>query len=252
MALEQSQTKDMALVTGASSGIGRSIAIKLAKEGFFVAVHYNKNHNKAQKVLSSIQESGGLGCLVQFDVGDYSNIKNEIGSLLKEYSNYKVKVLVNNAGIVKDNFFALMNSDDIESVIKINLLGTMNVSHCLIRPMMKARGGSIINISSLAGQTGNMGQTNYAASKAGVIAFTKSLSQEVGHRGIRVNCVAPGLIETEMIEHIPSIEDLITRTPLKRLGTGEEVADVVLFLCSQKASFINGATISVNGGLFPD
>lgn len=241
-----------ALVTGASSGIGKAIALELAKEGYFILVHCNSNRVKAEEVLTEIKKSGGDGFILQFNVGEYSQIKESITAFYKEFPEHKIKALVNNAGITKDNFFALMSEEDFESVIRTNLLGTMNVTHCLIRHMMRAKGGSVVNVSSLAGQTGNMGQTNYSASKAGIIAFTKSLSQEVGSRGIRVNCIAPGLIATEMVDQIPGIEDLISRTPLKRLGQANEVAGVVSFLCSDKASFVNGATISVNGGLYPN
>lgn len=241
-----------ALVTGSSSGIGKSIALELAGDGYFVLVHCNRNREKADAVLGEIKEAGGAGAVLQFDVSDYDTVKVAIDAFLKEHPEHKITALVNNAGVAKDNFFALMSKDDFDSVIRINLLGTMNVSHCLVRHMMRAKNGSIVNISSLAGQTGNMGQTNYSASKAGVIAFTKSLSQEVGSRGIRVNCVAPGLIETEMLEDVPGVGTLIAKTPLKRLGKASEVAGVVSFLCSEKAGFVNGATISVNGGLYPN
>ena len=241
-----------ALVTGSSSGIGRSIALELANKGYFVLVHYNSNKTKADAVLAEIIGNGGEGTVLQFDVAEYNSVKSALETFFKSWPEHRITTLVNNAGIAKDNFFALMSQDDFESVIRVNLLGTMNVSHCLIRHMMRTKNGSIINISSLAGQTGNMGQANYSAAKAGVIAFTKSLSQEVGKRGIRVNCIAPGLIETEMLENVPGIEDLITKTPLRRLGKAFEVAHVVSFLCSEKAGFVNGATISVNGGLYPN
>jgi 3-oxoacyl-[acyl-carrier protein] reductase len=243
--LNQALAKPIALVTGSSSGIGKAIAIRLAKDGFHVIVHFNSNEIGAASTRAKIESGNGSCELLRFDVKDAAAIE----AALKPYS--QIDVLVNNAGISKDGLAGLMSDEQFEEVISTNVYGPFYLMRWAVRKMMRVRKGSIINIVSLSGQTGNAGQINYAASKAAVIAMTKSLAMEVGSRGIRVNAVSPGLIETEMTENIPFLEDLKKRIPLGRIGTPEEVAGPVSFLCSKDATYITGQTISVNGGIFP-
>jgi 3-oxoacyl-[acyl-carrier protein] reductase len=239
----------IALVTGASSGIGRAIAIRLAKDGYHTVIHYNRNEKGARDTLKAISETGGSGELIQFEVKDSKAIE---AALLEFTKNSRhIDVLVNNAGIHKDGLAGLMSDEAFDDVLKTNVYGPFFLMRWCVRKMLKKRSGTIVNISSLAGQTGNAGQINYAASKAALIAMTKSLASEIGSRGIRVNAVAPGLIETEMLSDVPHLEEFKKRIPLGRFGTSEEVAGCVSFLCSKDASYITGHTLSVNGGLFP-
>jgi 3-oxoacyl-[acyl-carrier protein] reductase len=234
-----------ALVTGASSGIGRAIAIRLATEGYNVLVHYNSNAAGAQETMGLLPQSSEQSHRVlHFDIKNFSQIELAIKDL-------PVDVLVNNAGFHKDGFALLMNNADFESVVSTNLYGPFYLSKLCGKKMLLKRSGVIVNISSIAGQTGNVGQANYAASKAGLIALTKTMALELGPRGIRVNAVAPGLIETEMISSIPNLEAFKEKIPLRRFGQVAEVAGAVAFLCSDDAKYITGHTLSVNGGLFP-
>lgn len=234
-----------ALVTGASSGIGRAIAVRLAKDGFNVIIHYNSNLDGANETLSEAQKSGpGEHSILQFEMSDFATMENAVKSV-------QVDVLVNNAGYHKDGPSLLMDNASFEKVIQTNLTGPFYLSKLCGKKMLLKRAGTIINISSLAGQTGNVGQANYAASKAGLIALTKTMAMELGPRGIRVNAVAPGLIETDMIQTIPQLEDMKKKIPLGRFGLPEEVAGVVSFLASTDSSYITGHTISVNGGMYP-
>lgn len=233
-----------ALVTGASSGIGRAIAVRLAKEGYTLLVHYNSNEAGAEETLSQLKESAPESRVLRFDVSD----PKQVETALKDV---EVQVLVNNAGLHADGMAVLMSNESFEKVVSANLMGPFYVTKILAKKMLLKRKGCIVNISSLAGQTGNPGQANYAASKAGLIALTKTLSKELGPRGIRVNGVAPGLIETEMISSIPHLDEFKKQIPLGRFGQSSEVAGVVAFLCSDDASYVNGHTISVNGGLYP-
>jgi 3-oxoacyl-[acyl-carrier protein] reductase len=237
--------KQVALVTGSSGGIGEAIALKLAKDGFHILIHYHSNQKAAEKILGEIFGNSGSGEILSFDVKDSESIEEA----LKNYSG--LSVLVNNAGIHIDTLAGLMSDESFDSVMKTNVYGPFYLMRHAVRKMLRARKGCIVNIASLAGQTGNPGQINYAASKAALIAMTKTLAMEVGSRGIRVNAVSPGLIETEMLTNLPHLEDMKKRIPLGRLGKASEVADVVSFLCSDQASYITGQTISVNGGLFP-
>jgi 3-oxoacyl-[acyl-carrier protein] reductase len=233
-----------ALVTGTSSGIGRAIAIRLAKEGFTIRAHYHSNREGAEKTLTEVVKYAPESSILQFDIAN----SDEVEKALKDI---EVHTLVNNAGMHLDGMAMLMANETFEKVVKTNLFGPFYVTKICAKKMLLNRSGTIVNISSLAGQTGNAGQVNYAASKAGLIAMTKTLAMELGPRGIRVNAVAPGLIETEMIGTIPNIEMLKKQIPLGRFGSPEEVAGVVAFLCSEDATYVNGHTISVNGGLFP-
>ena len=237
-------SKPVALVTGASGGIGRAISLRLAKDGYHLLLHYNKNEEAAQKVMVRIVENGGSAELLGFDVKDAKHVEEKL-------KDRDIQLLVNNAGLHIDTLTGLMSDDSFDEVIKTNLYGPFYLMRICVRKMLRQRQGNIINISSLAGQTGNPGQINYAASKAALIAMTKTLAMEVGSRGIRVNAVAPGLIETEMISGVPQVEEMKKRIPLGRFGSADEVAGTVAFLASRDAGYITGHTISVNGGLFP-
>jgi 3-oxoacyl-[acyl-carrier protein] reductase len=238
-------SKAQALVTGASSGIGKAIARRLAKDGFHVLIHYHQGEAGAKDTLSQIEGDGGTAQILQFDVTD----SKAVDAALEAFK--EIQVLVNNAGIHEDNLAGLMSDHAFEKVMRTNTLGPFYLMRFCTRQMMRRRTGCIVNVASLAGQTGNPGQINYSASKAALIAMTKTLAMEVGSRNIRVNAVSPGLIETGMIATIPQIEQMIARIPMKRMGTPDEVAGAVSFLCSKDATYITGHTISINGGLFP-
>lgn len=232
-----------ALVTGASSGIGQAIAIRLSNDGYKVLVHYHKNLEGAQHTLSLLKSSSHHK-LIQFDSKNFDEIEQKLKS-------EDVDVLVNNAGAHKDGFALLMDNKDFENIIATNLFGPFYLSKICGKKMLLKKAGVIVNMTSLAGQTGNIGQANYAASKAGLIALTKTMAMELGPRGIRVNAVAPGFIQTEMIQTVPEIESYKSKIPLKRFGLADEVAGAVSFLCSEDAKYITGHTLSINGGLFP-
>ena len=243
--------KHLALITGSSSGIGRAVAIRLARDGYAVIVHYNRNEKGAQETADTILQAGGRAHLLRFDTQNKEEIEKALGDFLLTQPDQRLDVLVNNAGITKDGLLGLMSDDAFDGVMKTNVYGPFYLMRFCVRKMLRQRCGAIVNMSSLAGQTGNAGQVNYSASKAALIAMTKSVALEVGSRGIRVNAVAPGLIETEMIQEIPHLDEMKKRIPLGRFGRSEEVAGTVSFLCSPDAGYITGATISVNGGLFP-
>lgn len=239
----------VALVTGASRGIGRAIAVKLAEDGATVIVNYNGSKEKAEETLDIIKGMGKTGSIACFDVSNEEACKAGIDEIIKEYDH--VDILVNNAGITRDKLLMAMGEDDFVSVLNTNLLGTFHTTKCLIRNFLKIKGGSIINISSVSGVVGNPGQANYSASKAGVIGFTKSVAKEYASKGIRVNAIAPGFIGTDMVEKMTEeakkkIEDMV---PLKRLGQPSEIAEVAAFLASDKASYITGQVINVDGGM---
>lgn len=247
-------SRGIALVTGSSSGIGKSIALRLAKDGFHLLVHYNRDVEGAQGTLNQIRDQGGVGDLVQFNVSQRESIETALESYFNSFATTEkpsISVLVNNAGIHQDGLLGLMSDEAFDTVITTNVHGPFYLMRWCVKKMVRQRFGSIVNISSVAGQTGNPGQINYSASKAALIAMTKTLSMEVGSRGIRVNAVAPGLIETSMISDIPHLEEMKKRIPLGRFGSTEDVAGAVSFLCSQDAAYITGHTLSVNGGLFP-
>jgi 3-oxoacyl-[acyl-carrier protein] reductase len=250
--MTQAPLKKVALVTGSSGGIGRAIAERLAKDGYFILLHYNSNEAKASEVLSQIEAAGGEGKLVRFDLAnaDYE-IEGALTTALEPIGSYELSVLVNNAGIHRDTLSPLMTNEMFDSVLKTNLYGAFYLMRWASKMMMRQRKGAIVNVSSLAGQMGNPGQMNYAASKAGLIAMTKTMAMELGSRNVRVNAVAPGLIETDMIESIPQLEMMKKRIPMGRFGKATEVAGAVSFLVSEDASYITGHTISINGGLFP-
>ncbi len=243
--------KACALVTGSSSGIGKAISLRLGRDGFHVLLHFNRNSAGVEDTLAKIQEAGGTAEALQFDVTDSAAIEGALERWVKGGEGRSIDVLVNNAGIHDDTLTGLMSDAAFDRVIKTNVHGPFFLMRWCIRKMIRARKGCIVNVASLAGQTGNAGQINYAASKAALIAMTKTLSMESGSRGIRVNAVSPGLIQTDMIAGIPHLDEYVKRIPLGRVGTPEEVAGAVAFLCSPDASYITGHTISVNGGLFP-
>lgn len=246
-ASEKQEQKDrkLALVTGASSGIGRSIAIRLAQDGFDVLVHYNSNQAGAEKTLESVREYSLKSQIIQFNI----NQSQEVEQALKDFD---IDTVINNAGLHKDGMAAIMSNDVFEDVIRTNLMGSFYVTKACTKKMLIKRKGCVVNVSSIAGQVGNAGQVNYSASKAGLIAMTKTLARELGPRGIRVNAVAPGLIETEMLAALtPQLEEFKKQIPLQRIGKPEEVAGAVSFLCSEDASYVQGHTLSINGGLFP-
>lgn len=242
-------TGKVALVTGASRGIGSAIAKSLAREGAFVLVNYNGSKEKAEAVVAEIKAAGGDAAALQCDVSDFTACGEMIESCMKTYGH--VDILVNNAGITRDNLLMKMSEADFDAVIDTNLKGAFNTIRHMSRYFLKQRAGSIINISSVSGVIGNAGQANYSASKAGIIGLTKSVARELSKRGITCNAVAPGFIETEMTEQMPESakEAVKQQIPLQRTGKTEDIAEVVAFLASEKASYITGQVISVDGGM---
>ena len=239
----------IALVTGASRGIGRAIAIELAKEGATVAINYAGNKTAAEEVKNIITEMGGKAMIIQADVSDENSAINMVEEVIKEFGG--IDILVNNAGITRDGLFIRMKEDDWNAVINTNLTGIFNCTKVAAKYMMKKRSGKIINMSSVSGIMGNAGQTNYAAAKAGVIGFTKSLAREMASRGITVNAVAPGFIATDMTAAMPekAQEHVLASIPLGKMGEPKDIANAVLFLASDKASYITGQVIHVDGGM---
>jgi 3-oxoacyl-[acyl-carrier protein] reductase len=240
----------VAIVTGASRGIGRAIALDLAANGAHVVVNYNRSAEEAQDVVEAIVDGKGKARAVQADVGDFAAAQALIGAAKETYG--QIDILVNNAGTTRDTLLMMMKEDDWDVVLDTNLKSLYNCCKAVLRPMVRQRsGGRIINISSVVGLAGQGGQTNYAASKAGIIGFTKSLAKEMGPRQITVNAVAPGYFPTELTADLP--DDLVERAldliPLGRLGQVQEVAHLVTFLASERATYITGEVIRVDGGL---
>lgn len=239
----------VAVVTGGARGIGRAISIALAKEGAYVVVNCNGSLEKAQEVVNEIIENGGKAEVYPCNVADYDAVEACFTDILDRHG--RVDILVNNAGITKDGLVMRMNEEDFMQVINTNLKGAFNCSKWAVKAMIKQRSGHIINISSVSGVTGNAGQVNYSASKAGVIGMTKSMAREVASRGITINAVAPGFIETDMTNKLSEKvkEAAAVQIPLGHFGRPEDVAETVVFLASEKSRYITGQVIHVDGGM---
>lgn len=238
----------VALVTGGTRGIGRSIAFLLAQAGASVAV-LARNYERCQQVTAQIEQTGVKSLALSAEVADFKQVEQAIKQVLEKFG--RLDMLVNNAGITKDALLIRMSKQDWDDVLAVNLGGVFNCTRCVARHMMKARRGKIVNISSVVGLSGNPGQANYTAAKAGIIGLTKTLALELAPRGITVNAVAPGFIDTDMTKELPAEvkQQILGRIPLGRFGAPEEVAETVKFLFSPAADYITGQVISVNGGM---
>ena len=242
-------TGKVALVTGAGRGIGRQIALTLAKANAFVIVNYNGSRNNTENVVNEITQSGGSAEAIQCNVADAAAADNMVKDVIARHG--RVDILVNNAGITRDNLIMRMSEQDFDDVINTNLKGAFHTIRSLSRSFLKQRSGKIINIASVVGITGNAGQANYSASKAGIIGLTKSVAREFATRGICVNAVAPGYIETEMTQALSeeATKGLMQMIPMGKAGTAQNVADLVLFLAGSGSDYITGQVIGVNGGM---
>lgn len=242
-------TGKIAIVTGASRGIGREVAIMLAAKGAIVIVNYNGSAAKAEEVVKEIEMLGGKAEAVQCNVSDYEKAEELLSYVIKQYG--KVDILVNNAGITRDNLLMKMSEEDFDAVLNTNLKGAFNCIRHVARQMLKQKGGRIINMSSVSGVLGNAGQANYCASKAGLIGLTKSVARELASRGITVNAVAPGFIDTEMTQVLPEAVKAaaVEQIPMKHFGSTKDIANTVAFLASEEAGYITGQVISVDGGM---
>lgn len=237
------------LITGASRGIGKGIAIKFAEHGANVAFSYNSSAEAAEQLEKELAENGIKAKGFQSNAADFEAAQQLAKDVLEEFGN--IDVLINNAGITKDNLLMRISEEDFDKVIEVNLKSVFNLTKAVIRPMMKQRSGSIINMSSVVGVKGNAGQANYAASKAGILGFTKSVALELGSRNIRCNAIAPGFIETEMTDALPedTVKNWREAIPLKRGGTPEDIANACVFLASDMSAYITGQTLHVDGGM---
>ena len=237
------------LITGGSRGIGKQTAITLAKSGYDVIINYKTKDDTIIEVKNEIEKFNVKCMEIQGDVSNFEDTKNMVEIIIEKFG--KIDVLVNNAGITKDMLIMRMKKEDFEAVINVNLIGTFNVTKNVIPYMMKQRSGKIINLSSVVGISGNAGQANYSASKAGIIGFTKSLAKELGSRNILVNAVAPGFIQTDMTDVLKDEvkEEISKNIPLKRMGTVQDVANVIKFLASDDSSYITGQVINIDGGM---
>lgn len=239
-----------ALVTGGSRGIGRAICVKLAEDSdYHILINYNSNKEAAIETLKLVNEKGGNGEIIQFDVANADEVKTTLDSWMKTNENSLIEVIVNNAGITKDGLFMWMPAEDWQKVINTSLNGFFNVTNHLIQKMLSNRYGRIINMVSVSGVKGTPGQTNYSAAKGAIVAVTKALAQEVAKRKITVNAVAPGFIRTDMTSDLDE-KELKKMIPVNRFGEADEVADLVSFLASKKASYITGEIININGGIY--
>jgi len=240
----------IALVTGASRGIGRAIALRLSRAGAYIVVNYHGNQAAAEESLGAIVAQGGQGELSRFDVSDEDLLDTTVKNLVDRHK--KIDILVNNAGVAIDNLLMRTKQVDWDQVIGTNLKGTVLCTKVVSRYMIRQRAGRIINLSSVVGQMGNVGQSLYAASKAGIIGFTKAIARELASRGVTVNAVAPGFIETDMTARLPEKlrEEFLRSIPLGRFGSCDEVAETVVFLAAPGSGYITGQVVGVNGGLY--
>lgn len=237
----------IALVTGASRGIGRAVALRLAKDGYAIWANYASGKDAAAGLCAEIEAAGGKAQAVGFSVRDARAVRETLGALIEAQG--VPHVVVSNAGITKDGLLAMMSDEEWASVIETNLTGFFNVIRVVVREMLRKRAGRVIAVSSVSGQAGNPGQVNYAASKAGLIGACKALAKEVAKRNITVNVVAPGFIETDMVKDLPK-DELAKQVPLGRFGRPEEIAAAVSFLASDEAAYITGQVLGVNGGMY--
>ena len=239
----------VAVITGSSRGIGAVTALEMARQGANVVINYSSSKEKAEKVLNKVKATGSEGIIVQADISKLTEAKSLIKTAKKEFG--KIDILVNNAGITRDNLLLRMKEKDWDTVMNINLKGVFNCTKAITRLMMKQRSGKIINMTSVVGIMGNAGQANYSASKAGIIGFTKSVAREMATRGITANAVAPGFIESDMTEELSEDvkEEMLSSIPLDKFGSPEDVANLICFLASDKANYINGQVINVDGGM---
>jgi len=240
----------VAIVTGASRGIGEAIALKMAEHGAHIAFTYVSSEERATALQQRLQALGVQAKAYKSNAGDYADCEAMVNEVVKEFKT--IDICVNNAGISKDNLLLRMTPDQWDDVMQVNLKSVFNMTKQVIRPMMKARKGSIINMSSIIGMRGNAGQSSYAASKAGIIGFTKSIAHELGSRNVRCNAIAPGFVKTDMTHYLQEGEaakTFLEKIPLGRFATGAEIADTSLFLASDMSSYITGQVISVCGGL---
>ena len=238
-----------ALVTGASRGLGRAVALRLAKQGYRIIINYQSNDAAAEETLAMIREAGSDGELMEFDVSDREATTASLEKWQAEHPEEYIEVVVNNAGIRRDNLLVWMEPEDFERVVSTNLFSFYNVTRPLIQPMVRHKYGRIINMASLSGVKGLPGQCNYSAAKGGLIAATKALAQELGRKNITVNAVAPGFVKTDMVEGLDEAE-LKKQIPMNRFAEADEVAAVVAFLASKDASYVTGECIGINGGLY--
>lgn len=241
----------MVVITGGSRGIGRSVALRFAEESSKIIIaHYDPDEDASDETLNLLKEKGAEAVSHKLDVSSWEGVMTFFRNILSNYG--RVDVLVNNAGITRDTLLMRMSEKDWDAVLQVNLKSVFNCTQAVIRAMMKERYGRIVNISSVVGQIGNPGQANYSASKAGIMGFTKTVAKEVAPRGITVNAVAPGFIDTEMTSVLPAKvrESFIQQIPLGRMGKPEDVAEAVFWLCSEAAGYITGQVVHVNGGMY--
>ena len=240
----------IAVVTGASRGIGRQVAKDLASYGATVVANYPNSNDSAEQTVEEIEKSGGTAIMSEFDVSDFDAVQEGIGSVIDKFGG--VDILINNAGITRDGLFLRMKEEDWDIVFAVNLKGVFNCTKAVVRSMSKQKYGRIINIASVVGEMGNAGQLNYSSTKAGVIGFTKSAAKEFGSRGITVNAISPGFIQTDITQDIPEEykQKYMESIPLGRFGETTDISNVISFLVSDNASYITGEIVRVNGGLY--